>query len=336
MQLDTKGNGLRYDLRYRSLATFITVLETTRKVSIDDIIQAFWAKKQDEIGVGLDIMSENGVTVDRNGFVDVLGSILPRFLEANTLFSVLDPSRSGYLAIHQLHLLVSLYHLQLTCDTSGIVEAALRAATWEVLNCRMHQDSKVKSSLSTASKANNATQIAVKKLLEENSSNLQEKERKVKLEVASNNSRLKGRHIRLRVAAEAVALAEAEEDGGKDSDVKEETLQTSSLSESDAMRGAYLPPGILNACIRAICSSPETEKHTSLTLFSLIKRAQAENIWDENFLQNHRGYTRDDVSVGYIMDSLSKSEDFGVLLKEELMKMHAKINAHALMGTRQR
>ena len=70
VQLDEKGKGLRYDLRYRVLASFINVLSGTRKVSIDDVIQAFWAKKQCETGVGLDIISENGVIVDRNSFVE--------------------------------------------------------------------------------------------------------------------------------------------------------------------------------------------------------------------------------------------------------------------------
>lgn len=70
MQLDEKGQGLRYDLRYRVLAAFINVLSGTRKVTIDDVLQAFWAKRQCEIGLGLDIISENGVIVDRKSFVE--------------------------------------------------------------------------------------------------------------------------------------------------------------------------------------------------------------------------------------------------------------------------
>jgi hypothetical protein len=52
------------------LASFINILSNTRKVSIDDVVQAFWAKKQCEIGIGLDIISESGVIVDRNTFVE--------------------------------------------------------------------------------------------------------------------------------------------------------------------------------------------------------------------------------------------------------------------------
>jgi hypothetical protein len=66
----------------------------------------------------------------------------------------------------------------------------------------------------------------------------------------------------------------------------------------------------------------------------MIKKAQAENIWDEDFLKKNKGYTREDVSVGFAMDYLTDNEDESVFLKEELVKIHAKINAHAVMCKR--
>ena len=261
--------------------------------------------------------------------ITVLGIILPKFLDANTLFSALDPNRSGFIAIHTLHALVNLYFLKLDCTTCEIANALLRAATWEILNCRVHLDQSIRSTLSTANKANNAVQIAAKRHLEENAAEMQEKELKVKLE--ANNTRMKA-HLRKRVEAELmVSLSQDTEDGKAGVDVDDDDFNYGQHAEREAaaLRGAFLPPGILNACLRTICTSPETEKQYSLSLFIMIKKGQAENIWNANFFRDHRGYTREDVSEGFAVDYLN---DNGVFLKEELLKMHAKINAHTRMG----
>jgi hypothetical protein len=326
VQLDNKGQGLRYDLRYRLIAAFVNVLKETRKIEIDDVIQAFWAKKQCEIGIGLDIMSENGVIVDRKSFVEVLTVILPKFLEANTLFSVLDPNRSGYISIHVLHALVSLYALPLHCQAWQIVEACVRAATWEVLNCRLHQNPSLKSTLSTANKAKNAAQIAAQQHLEENAAEMQQRELNVKLN--ANNDRLKD-HLKKKVTEDLLSNMRLNEQ-----EIEVDDGLNDAQREAFAIRGAFLPPGILNACLRIVCTSPETEKSCSLSLFIMIKKAQAENIWDEDFLKKNKGYTREDVSVGFAMDYLTDNKDESVFLKEELVKMHAKINAHAMMCKR--
>jgi len=328
VQLDEKGQGLRYDLRYRTFASFINILKDMRKITIDDVVQAFWAKKQCEIGIGLDIISECGVIVDRKSFVEVLGIIIPKFLDANTLFSVLDPNRSGFIAVHQLHAMAALYALPVNCEAWQIVEACLRAATWEVLNCRMHVNSSVKSTLSTADKAKNATQIAAQQHLEDNAAEMQEKELEVKLQ--ANNTRLK-EHLRKRVTQELVNNMEYGVDDGDVDDGLDDSQR-----ETTAIRNALLPPGVLNSCMRVICTSPESEKRSSLSLFVMIKKLQAENIWDEDFHLKNKGYSREDVSVGNAIDYLDNDEDDRANLKEELLKMHAKINAHALMCKRQK
>lgn len=268
----------------------------------------------------------------------MLGIILPNFLDANTLFSSLDPNRSGFIAIHQLHALVSLYYLKLDCATWEIVAALVHAATWEILNCRVHVNPSIRSTLSTASKASNAAQLAAKKHLEANAAKMKEKEMKVKLE--ANNTRMK-EHLRKRVEAELIVSLSADKvenegSAGGDLNIEDDSHYDYALHaqrEKEAIRGAFLPPGILNACIRIICTSPEAEKKCSLSLFIMIKKAQAENIWDEHFLRDNRGYTREDVSVGFASDYLNDNEDEGEFLKEELLRMHAKINAHTRIGS---
>ena len=283
-------------------------------------MQAFWARKQCEIGIGCDIISDNGVIIDRKTFVEVLGVVLPRFLDSNTLFSVLDPNRSGFIAIHMLHVLVSIYSLHSNCELAKVVTTALRAASWEILNCRVHKNCKVRSSLSTADKAMNAAQIAAQKHLEENTSLMQEKELKVKIE--ANNTRMK-EHLRKKVAEELMDTLN--EEAGNELEEEDED------HEDFAMLHAMLPPVTLNSCIRAICTSPESEKRCSLSLFVLIKKAQAENIWDENFMENNRGYRREDVRVSFAVDYLANNEDDTFLLMDEFRKMRAKIGEYGMM-----
>lgn len=328
MQLDEKGRGLRYDLRYRCLAAFLAALTDVRKLTIDDIMQAFWARKQCEVGVGSDIISEGGVLVDRKCFVEVLGVVLPRFFDANNLFSALDPNRSGSIAIHSLHALVSLQALPMGCEAWQIVHAALRAATWEVLNCRLHRNSSIRSTLSTAHKASSAAQLAAQQHLAANASIMQEKELQVKLEASTE--RLKD-HLKRRVAQEVMAAIAS--DSSRDGDEVDDGLDDAQR-EAAALKSVMLPAGTLNACLRAVCTSPESEKKSSLSIFILVKKAQGENLWDEEFASKHRGYAREDVGVGVAMQYLNDNEDEAAFLKGELLKMQAKVNAHAVMGSR--
>jgi hypothetical protein len=155
---------------------------------------------------------------------------------------------------------------------------------------------------------------------------MQQRELNVKLN--ANNDRLKD-HLKKKVTEDLLSNMRLNEQ-----EIEVDDGLNDAQREAFAIRGAFLPPGILNACLRIVCTSPETEKSCSLSLFIMIKKAQAENIWDEDFLKKNKGYTREDVSVGFAMDYLTDNKDESVFLKEELVKMHAKINAHAMMCKR--
>lgn len=326
VQLDEKGMALRYELRYKALADFINVLSTTRKVSIDDIIQALWAKKQNEMGTGLDILSESGVLMDRSSFVEVIKAELPRLQDPNTLFSVLDPSRSGYAAVHELHALVSLFFLKRSSEAATIVATTLRCAAWEVLNCRMHRDASIKSTLSTADKPQTAAQMAIDGSKESNAASMRERELMVQLEANSRFSGDKLQHLQKRMEEEILnSLRDREATGDAVEHVSDEEREQRAIADT------FLPPAILNGCLRAICTTAEAEKSCSLSTFILVKKCQAENLWDEDFATKHRGYSQEDVSVRLAIDYLSENEDEMVFLKEQFSSLQSKIKAYTPM-----